>query len=210
MAVHLGNLALVLERLGRSNEAANLQHELTEFNASDPTKKAIDARLASIVDGKDKPKDNAERLELAYRAYDKSLFATSAKLFTEALENDRTITGDGRSINRYNAACSAVLAASGRGKDETQADDGTKVKFRQQAIGWLEAELAASTKSLESGSTELKTSVLKMLDHWKKDADLSSIRDEKELAKLPDVERAAFAKLWSKVDQLLGLAQNVH
>jgi len=41
------------------------------------------------------------------------------------------------------------------------------------------------------------------LQHWKADTDLAGIRDEKELAKLPEEERAAFKKLWIGVDQLL-------
>ena len=44
------------------------------------------------------------------------------------------------------------------------------------------------------------------LHRWKADTDLAGIRDEKELAKLPEVERATFKQLWHDVDQILAKA----
>ena len=44
------------------------------------------------------------------------------------------------------------------------------------------------------------------LKHWKADADLAGVRDEKELAKLPEEERAGFQQLWKDVDKLLAKA----
>jgi hypothetical protein len=49
----------------------------------------------------------------------------------------------------------------------------------------------------------MKAKVAPTLQHWKEDTDLAGIRDEKELAKLPEDERAAFKRLWNDVDQLL-------
>ena len=49
----------------------------------------------------------------------------------------------------------------------------------------------------------MKAKVAPTLQHWKADADLAGIRDEKELAKLPEEERTAFKSLWNDVDQLL-------
>ena len=50
---------------------------------------------------------------------------------------------------------------------------------------------------------DLKAIVAPTLQHWKADTDLAGIRDEKELAKLPEEERADFQQLWKDVDQLL-------
>ncbi len=49
----------------------------------------------------------------------------------------------------------------------------------------------------------MKAKVAPTLQHWKEDTDLAGIHDEKELAKLPEDERAAFKRLWNDVDQLL-------
>ncbi len=48
-----------------------------------------------------------------------------------------------------------------------------------------------------------KETVAKTVAYWKADADLAGIRDAEALAKLPDEERAAFAKLWADVDALI-------
>ncbi len=77
------------------------------------------------------------------------------------------------------------------------------MKLRAQALGWLKDELSAwkrVAKTVGSGNQEL---VAKTFAHWKADSDLSTIRDEKELAKLPERERAQFAGLWADVDALL-------
>jgi hypothetical protein len=53
---------------------------------------------------------------------------------------------------------------------------------------------------VEPGNKEL---VAKTLTHWKQDTDLAGIRDEQELAKLPEDERKAWQSLWADVDALL-------
>jgi lipopolysaccharide export system protein LptC len=55
----------------------------------------------------------------------------------------------------------------------------------------------------ETGPTEMKTTITPTLEHWKADADLAGMRDEKELTKLSEEERVAFKQLWNDVDQLL-------
>ncbi len=60
------------------------------------------------------PKDNAERLQLAYRAHEKTLYAASARLYAEVLEADPKLAGDRQAQHRYNAACAAALAAGAK------------------------------------------------------------------------------------------------
>jgi hypothetical protein len=50
---------------------------------------------------------------------------------------------------------------------------------------------------------EQRPRVARTLSHWKADTDLVGIRDEKELAKLPEEVRVALKSLWNDVDQLL-------
>src|SRR5262249_21636727 len=42
-----------------------------------------------------------------------------------------------------------------------------------------------------------------MLKHWQSDPDLFSVRDAKELGKVPEPEQQSWRKLWSDVDRLL-------
>jgi hypothetical protein len=44
------------------------------------------------------------------------------------------------------------------------------------------------------------------LRHWQKDPDLTGIRDDKELARLPEREVAEFKRFWDDVNQFLAKA----
>ncbi len=167
---------------------------------------ALNARLAAVLQGQ-APKDEAERIKLANRAYGKTLHVASARLYAEAFMNDPKLADDrGEVQHRYNAACAAALAGSGEGKDDPPPDDAAKARLRRQAREWLRSELAAWTKVLDGGPAEMKAKIAPILQHWKDDTDLAGIRDEKGLAKLPEEERAAFKQLWTDVDRLLARA----
>ncbi len=206
MANHLTNLAQTDEKIGNADEAAKTRRELEELKAGDPAETNVDARLSSVIAGKENPKDDSERIQLAYRAYEKSLHAAAAKLFADAFASDPKLSDDRQALHRYNAACAASLAASGKGKDDPQPNDLDKTKLRKQSLEWLKAELDIWTKILGSGSAEEKSAISKTLEHWKNDADLADIRDEKELAKLPEAEREAFKKLWDEHGKLVAKA----
>ena len=103
----------------------------------------------------------------------------------------------------------ASLAASGKGKDEPMPDDPAKAKFREQALGWLRADLATWGKILDGGDAKARPTIVKTLAHWKEDADLAGIRDEAALAKLPEGERKVFRTLWSEVEALRKKATEV-
>ena len=51
-----------------------------------------------------------------------------------------------RTQDRYDAACSAALAAAGQGVDSANLDDQERTRLRKQALHWLRADLAAWTK----------------------------------------------------------------
>jgi serine/threonine-protein kinase len=107
---HLTNLIEAAKGLGNDEEARAAQRELDELVAGDPAKVALDERLAAVIHG-EPPKDNGERVRLAYRAYEKQLFGASVQLYAEALEADPKLADDPRNWHRYNAACAAALAA---------------------------------------------------------------------------------------------------
>ncbi len=194
--------------LGDPQDVAKAEHELAKLRDSDPAMVALDVRLSAIIKGIQRPVDDAERLQLAQRAFDKALHATSARLFAEALANDSTLADARRAQYRYNAACAAARAACGQGKDDPPPDDAAKARLRRQALDWLRAELKAwrpLTVTVEPGSKE---AVSRTLQHWKVDPDLASLRDRDHLARLPEEEREAFRRLWADVDALLAQARN--
>ncbi len=168
----------------------------------------LEAKLPALLKGKTTPKDSAERLALADFCYQTARYATSARFWGEAFAETPALADDLTNGHRYNAACSASLAASGRGKDEPMPDDPAKAKLREQALGWLRADLAAWGKVLDGGNEPArKQAVAGTLAHWKEDADLAGLRDEAALAKLPEGEREGFRALWVEVDRLLARAR---
>jgi serine/threonine-protein kinase len=195
---HYTNLHVAARGLGDADLAAEAQSGLDELATSDPELKALDERLAAVLKG-EAPKDIGERLALAQRAYDTKRYALAARLWAEAIAADPKVAADRQRQHPYNAACAASLAASGEGTD-APADEEAKVKLRQQALAWLQAELATCSKFL--GNPRARPVIVQTLDHWKEDADLAGIRDASALARLPEEERGAWRALWEQVEAL--------
>jgi eukaryotic-like serine/threonine-protein kinase len=167
---------------------------------------ALSQRLPAVLRGEDKPKDGAECLAFAQLAYHDKKFATATRLWSDALQADPKLGDDRQARHRYNAACAASLAATGQGKDDPSPDEAARAKLREQAMGWLKAELAAWTKLLESGPPQARAFIVQTLNHWKQDTDLAGIRDAEALAKLPEAERKEWQALWAEVEALLAQA----
>src|SRR5262249_22807134 len=145
-------------------------------------------------------------------AYEKKLNADSARLFAQALEADPTLVGDRQAQHRYNAACAAALAAAGSAPRDGQATSGQSkeprndvdcARLRNQARGWLDAELKSWSQILESAKGEQRKAISDTLKHWQQDTDLVGVRDKEALASLPERERAGWQSLWADVDRLL-------
>ncbi len=203
---HLTLLIRAARSLGRSSEAAGARRERDALRDSNPRYVDLDARLAEILGGKETPKDVRERTRLAFRAYEKSFHASSARLYAEAIAKDPRLAADRRAEHLYHAARAAALAASGPGKDVPPPDDAARAGLRKEAGEWLRAELDAWAKVLDDGPAESRVRLVTALRRWKVDPDLAGIRDEQEVAELPASERAAFQQLWIDVDRLLSKA----
>jgi eukaryotic-like serine/threonine-protein kinase len=172
-----------------------------EMSVGDPLQAAVDARLAAVLDGA-APKDNAERLALARRAYDTARYAAAAKLRGEALAADPGLSESRLDEHAYNAACCAALAAAGRDRSGPRPDVAARARLRNQALGWLNAELVTWSKVLDSTDPQAPTIVAMVLRRWQRDTDLAGIRDPDALAALPGSERGAWQALWVEVDRL--------
>jgi hypothetical protein len=196
-------LVKVSRSLGDSAGAAVAEQELAEVRESDPAIKALDSRLAAVIKGEERPTNEADRLQMAQRAYDKALHRTAAKLWGEALEANAQLGADRGTQHRYNAACSAALAGCDKGKDDPPPSDLEKSNLRHQALDWLKAELDVWAKLLETAGKDQRGAIAQALEHWKEDADLAGIRDDDELTRLPESQREAYLKLWAEVDALL-------
>jgi hypothetical protein len=193
--------------MGDSVVAAGAQRARHELKASDPLFAAVDIRLASVLKG-EPPKDNAERLALARRAYDTDRYAGAARLWAEALESNPKLADDRQAGHRYNAACAAALAGSGKNKNDPAPDEAARAQLRTQARNWLEAELATWNKLLDSADPKQRAAIAKTLEHWQADPDLAGVRDPKALDALPGPERDGWRELWKNVTVALARAQD--
>jgi hypothetical protein len=131
-------------------------------------------------------------------AYKKHLFAAGARLFDDAFAVAPALADDLLGGHRYNAACCAALAASGRGEDDPAPDE-ARARFRAQALAWLRADLTAWRRQPQARAPL----VVQAFRHWQADPDLAGVRDEAALKALPDDERKDWQALWAEVDRLL-------
>jgi tetratricopeptide (TPR) repeat protein/serine/threonine protein kinase len=168
----------------------------------------LEARLPRLLEGKDKAVSAQESLALAEMCHRKQMNATAARFSADALAADPKLAADLKAGHRYNAACYAVLGASGQGGDADKLNDKEKVRLRKLALDWLRADLAARTKQLEGGLPADRAEGRRQLLHWQEDSDLAGIRDKAALEKLPPDEQKAFTQLWADVAALLKKAED--
>ena len=213
------NLGLFLREQGKLEEAIaefRKARDLARANPSlgprierflDATERMVklDKRLSAVLTGQAKPSDPAEAAALAELCYFKKLHVASARLWDDAFKAQPDLANDMQAQNRYSAACVAALAGSGQGKDVPPLEAGARARWRQQALDWLKADLAAWSKIVASGPPPggQGVGVVETLRHWQDDRDLAGLRDEPALKRLPQEEQKAYRALWAEVDGLL-------
>jgi serine/threonine-protein kinase len=163
------------------------------------------AQLPAVLEGKVQPADAEERVLLAQVCLHgpKRFPAAAARLYGEAFTAQPALAEDLASGRRYSAAAAAAQAGSGRGEDTARLDATARAPWQRQAGDWLRADLAAWARRVEGGQAEDRVAARQALQHWQKDEDLAGLREEAALEKLPQAERAAYAKLWQDVAALV-------
>jgi tetratricopeptide (TPR) repeat protein len=163
----------------------------------------LDRRLSALLDKKDTLLSPQERIELAAFCIDyKRYYAAAASFLSEAFAAEPKLADDLRAQHRYRAASAAVRAAAGKGADARDFNAEQRDKLRQQALDWLRADLDAHTRLPEKGGKAARQAVQQRLSHWLQDADLATVRDTRELAALPEVQRKGWQQLWADVASL--------
>jgi serine/threonine-protein kinase len=217
------NLGDVLERAGRFTEALAYRqrgHELGSKNPrwSYPSARwvrncerlvELDGKLPAILSGQKQPADTTERLALARLCQMpcKQLHLAANRFYSAAFADQPKLSDDLNAQHRYNAACAAALAGCGQGKDADKLDAKERARLRQQALDWLRAELTAYRQVMEKSAGKAGPVIAQRMQHWLQDTDFAGMRGDKELAKLPEEERAAWRKLWDDVAEMLAQAQ---
>jgi tetratricopeptide (TPR) repeat protein len=214
-------LGAYLRIAGRYDEAASTLRRLRERVKDDPDRvqrvdrglalverdAALAPRLSAVLRGDDRPADAAGRLEFARLASDRLLYAAAARLYADALAADPRLADGREPQHRYKAACAAARAGDGAGEDDPAPDDASRAALREQALGWLQAELAAWSRRVEWGPPGGRPAVVQTLRRWGLVSDLAGVRAPDALARLPAAERAAWQALWADVDALIRRAE---
>jgi tetratricopeptide (TPR) repeat protein len=209
------NLGRVVGQQGRFQEAVTaLKKGSALLGEGDPSRQqaqrillyyqrqvSLDTRLPAILKGIDQPVNAAEQIEFAQMCLLKKLYAASVRFHRAAFAADPNLAQAGVGA-RYNAARCAALAGCGLGKDADSLDDTERAGLRQQAQDWLRADLSGWSRVLDKADAQAKATLAQRLQQWRSDTDLAGVRDQANLAKLPDAERIAWRKLWDDVAAL--------
>jgi len=168
---------------------------------------ALNAKLPAFLEGKARAADVSQERELALLClFYKRYYAAACRFYAAALSAEPNQNASQQILDRYNAACAAALAASGKGGDADRLDEPARAALRQQALGWLRTNLDLWAKpSIENVNSRQR--LAQDLRHWQRDDDLAGIRDPGALARLPEHEQAACRKLWQDVRALIEKAE---
>ncbi|HMF16251.1 MAG TPA: hypothetical protein VKE98_03550, partial [Gemmataceae bacterium] len=160
----------------------------------------LEQKLPAAVKGG--PAEAGELLALAdlCRRY-KKRYHDSAALFAKAFAKEPKAMENLDRGYRYDAARAASLAAAGKGVNADKLNAKEKVGLRQEALKWLQDDLAARVRFLEKNPF-LAIRMVDDMQHWQKDPDLAEVREDKELANLAGEERTAWQKFWIQVAAL--------
>jgi hypothetical protein len=219
-AYTLANLGLVLRSRGEFDLAVaefrkaldhvrhrpSLAREVEmELNATERFR-SLAARLPAVLAAELKPSDATETLGFARVCSWKELHVASAGLSAQAFQDQPSLAEDMRSGNRYQAACAAARAGSGRSKDASRLDEAAKARWRKRTMEWLTGDLAAWSKLIAAGPPEARQSASQTVQQWKADPNLAGVREQDDLTRLPGSERNDWQALWARVDSLLRAA----
>jgi tetratricopeptide (TPR) repeat protein len=210
------NLASTLMQQARFDEALGFIRTGTDLlRVGDPLRQkrprlledcrrfmALDARLPAILQRTEKAAGAAELIEFARLCSAKELYAASARLFAEALAADPRLADNVPAGTRYNAASAAALAGSATGKGADRLDGTERSRWRRQALDWLRQDLRWWAKVLADGTAGSDIRVRQWMRTWQIESDYDCVRTPGALARLPDLERGEWDKLWADVEAL--------
>ncbi len=210
----LGQYAESVEALERANELGSKRPEWKHEKVAAEIYRSrklleLEKMLPAVLAGRHMPANIAEWDDLMLIALTKRSYVTATRLFKAAFTADPKLVHASKTVNRFTAILCAAQSASGQNKNDPPLDDATRTEFRGLALSWLEAELADDTKVVNAGPPKTRAEVSGRLRALQGSPDLKGIRDDVELAKLPEAERASWRKLWEAVDTLLRRASEL-
>jgi serine/threonine protein kinase/Flp pilus assembly protein TadD len=168
----------------------------------------LDSRATTILKGEAEAKSASESLLLARFCLDKKKSpAAAARLFADAFAAEPDLASDLVAGDRVAAAKAAALAGCASGGDAAAFDELGRVRWRNQALNWLRADLKSWTKKLRGGDAD---EARETLGRWQRDPAFAGVRGPDALGKLPKPERAGWWALWEEVAALMEDPEKAH
>ena len=164
--------------------------------------------LQAFMDGKYQPQDNDERFALLGACQFTNRSRAMARLYADAFAATPSLADDLGAGHRYNAARAAAQVGCGHGADATALGKEERTQWRAQARQWLQADLAARTSALETGSMATRGANRMALTRWQSEPDLAGLREPGELDMLAADERAECLALWAELAAVLARTPN--
>jgi tetratricopeptide (TPR) repeat protein len=158
------------------------------------------------------PKAAVERVAFAQLCQEVGKrYAAASRFYAEAFADPSgqgLIPLRGAQVNvtlwyRSKATRAAALAGCGQGEDAAGLGEMQRLRWRQQALTWLRADLRACEQHLDREPMEARPKVTEKMRQWLAEPDFNGVRGAEALARLPEAERAAWARLWADVADLL-------
>jgi tetratricopeptide (TPR) repeat protein/tRNA A-37 threonylcarbamoyl transferase component Bud32 len=164
----------------------------------------LDRKLTACLAGKDRPNSPRQAADLAtFCGRYRERYHAAARLYADAFRDAPTLADDLQAAHRYTAACWAVLAAAGQGRDAAALAAAERSDLRWQARAWLRADLDAWRRRVTDGNPRDRADAAATLRHWNQNPYLAGVRHRWSLLRLPADERRQWQKLWADVDALL-------
>jgi hypothetical protein len=184
---------------GRSGKgiagAAAVQHDwlITEVLRRE-AERTLFPGLDGFLQGKHRPADNDERLSLAHACRLRGRYREAAGLYADAFAADEKLAADLSARHRFLAACCSARAGRVMGPQGTPEE---KSRLRNQALGWMRAELADRVKQAKEAPGDRKK-LQEALKEWQATPDLIGVRAPVGLARIPKEERDAWVRFWAE------------
>jgi serine/threonine protein kinase/tetratricopeptide (TPR) repeat protein len=156
--------------------------------------------LPAYLKGERQPRDNAERLALAFVCRARNQRAAAARLYADAFAEDPALADDLKAGHRYAAACCAARAAVSI--NAAQLEEQEQGRWRRQALRWLQDDLTARTRQWETGSPQDRMAVRETMQEWQRNPEFARVRLPAAIALLPANEQEEWRKLWAEVRAL--------
>ena len=166
-----------------------------------PFWRSLEQRLPKLLDANDR----SDLLGTAWLCQLSRVarYTSAVELYSAAFAANPALAGDGRNELRRIAARAALKARTNLDKDRSPTSQADQTRMRSLALEWMLADLAFWKKEIQSAQAKERGAARAVLYGWQFDPEYAVIREQAELAKLPEPEQSNWRQFWNEVASTL-------